>query len=213
VVEPQSRVRRWGPATSLLVRHLAVSTEPLNQVALAKRFHVSQPRISQIIRLLASHGIETGDLNDPVQRHRLVDLYLRNHRPNVVSETLFYSLDPMYEQVRTVVEVAHEHEVRVAVSADLAPDLISPWRSPSLTVVYLDQNLDMPLVSFVPALARGEASILLRVVSDDSLLDPWSGLRRDIPVVHPVQQVWDLHDLGWEDRNEAANRLIDAVLS
>lgn len=33
-----------------------------------------------------------------------------------------------------------------------------------------------------------------------------------IPLVDPVQQIWDLHDLGGEDRAEAADRLRRAVL-
>ena len=51
-METKPRVRRWGPATSQLVRRLAVDAEPINQVALARDLRVSQPRISQILRLL-----------------------------------------------------------------------------------------------------------------------------------------------------------------
>jgi len=93
-METQPRVRRWGPATSQLVRHLAVHTEPINQVALARDLQVSQPRISQILRLLANHHINIEHLDDPEQRRRLVDLYVQYHRPYVVSESPFYGLDP-----------------------------------------------------------------------------------------------------------------------
>ncbi len=212
VIETQPRVRRWGPATSQLVRRLAVDAEPINQVALARDLQVSQPRISQILRLLANHDIDIEHINESDQRRRLVELYVRCHRPNVVSESLFYGLDPAYEQVRQVIEAAYRQDVRVAVSADLAPDLIAPWRTPTLTVVYAEASLDLVPSLFVPAMARGEATLLIRHVSDDSLLAPWPTSRPDIPIVHPVQQVWDLYDLGGEDRLEAAERLIDVTL-
>ena len=212
MTETQPRVRRWGPATSQLVRRLAVHAEPINQVALARDLQVSQPRISQILRLLANHDIDIEHLDDPEQHRRLVDLYVRYHRPNAVSESLFYALDPAYEQVRQVIEAANRQDVRVAVSADLAPDLIAPWRTPTLTVVYAEASVDLEPSLFVPAMARGEATLLIRHVSDDSLLAPWTTSRPDIPIVHPVQQVWDLYDLGGEDRIEAAERLIDRTL-
>jgi hypothetical protein len=212
VTETQPRVRRWGPATSQLVRRLAVHAEPINQVALARDLQVSQPRISQILRLLANHDIDIEHLDDPEQHRRLVDLYVRYHRPNAVSESLFYALDPAYEQVRQVIEAANRQDVRVAVSADLAPDLIAPWRTPTLTVVYAEASVDLEPSLFVPAIARGEATLLIRHVSDDSLLAPWTTSRPDIPIIHPVQQVWDLYDLGGEDRIEAAERLIDRTL-
>ena len=212
VTETQPRVRRWGPATSQLVRRLAVHAEPINQVALARDLQVSQPRISQILRLLANHDIDIEHLDDPEQHRRLVDLYVRYHRPNAVSESLFYALDPAYEQVRQVIEAANRQDVRVAVSADLAPDLIAPWRTPTLTVVYAEASVDLEPSLFVPAIARGEATLLIRHVSDDSLLAPWTTSRPDIPIIHPVQQVWDLYDLGGEDRIEAAERLIGVTL-
>jgi hypothetical protein len=211
-METQPRVRRWGPATSQLVRRLAVDAEAINQVALARDLQVSQPRISQILRLLANHDIDIEHLDDPEQRRRLVDLYVRYHRPSAVSESLFYGLDPAYEQVRQVIEAASRQDVWVAVSADLAPDLIAPWRTPTLTVIYAEASLDLEPSLLVPAMARGEATLLIRHVSDDSLLAPWSTSRPDIPIVHPVQQVWDLYDLGGEDRLEAADRLISATL-
>ena len=211
-METQPRVRRWGPATSQLVRHLAVHTEPINQVALARDLQVSQPRISQILRLLANHDIDIEHLDDPEQRRRLVDLYVQYHRPYVVSESPFYGLDPAYEQVRQVVQAARRQNVRMTVSSDLAPDLIAPWRTPTLTVIYAEAALELEPGLFVPAMARGDATLLIRDISDDSLLAPWPTSRPDIPIVHPVQQVWDLYDLGGEDRLEAAERLIGVTL-
>lgn len=184
----------------------------MQQVSLARDLGVSQPRISQIMRLLASHGIEIEHLDDADQRRRLVDLYVVSYRPAVVSESLFYGLDSPYEQIAKVVRVARHQSVDVAVSADLAHDLIAPWRTPTLTVVYTDSPLDIKSGPFVPAMARGEATLIVRHVSDTSLLELWPTQQGDPPVVHPVQQVWDLIDLGGEDRLEAAERIIEWLL-
>ena len=211
VMKTQSRVRRWGPVTSQLVRRLVVDTEPINQVALARDLQVSQPRISQILQLLARHSVDVERLHDPKQRRRMVDLYVAHHRPFMVSESRLYGLDPAYVQARQIVEAAHRQKVRFAVSADLAPDLIAPWRTPTLTVIYTNASLDLAPSEFVPAMARGEATILVRQVSDESLLESWPVRRLDIPIAHPVQQVWDLYDLGGEDRLEAAERLLGAL--
>jgi hypothetical protein len=188
-----------------------VDTEPINQVALARDLQVSQPRISQILQLLARHSVDVEHLHDPKQRRRMVDLYVTCHRPYVVSESLLYGLDQPYVQARQVVEAAHRQKVRIAVSADLAPDLIAPWRTPTLTVIYASATFDLAPSVFVPAMARGEATILVRQVSDESLLESWPVSRLDIPIAHPVQQVWDLYDLGGEDRLEAAERLLGTL--
>lgn len=103
----------------------------------------------------------------------------------------------------------------MAVSADLAPAYVSPGRQPTLTVTYVDSPLDLTASkSFVPAMARGEATLIVRHVSDQSLLEPWTS-KREFPfaVAHPMQLVWDLHDLGSEDGREAADRIVNRVLN
>jgi len=158
---------------------------------------------------LTQAGINLNRLDDPSQRRLLVDLYVRHHRQDTESDALYYGLDAPYDQVHELVHEARRAAVRVAVSADLAPDLVAPWRSPTLTVVYVDRPFTPG--SLVPALARGEASVIVRLVTDPALVEPGE-VRRDLPLAHPVQQVWDLYDLGGGDRIEAANRLLDAVI-
>ena len=214
-LEVQRKVRRWGPATAHFVRSLLTSWSPVNQVASARELKVTQPRVSQMVRLLAAHGIDVDQLDDLAQRRALVDLYLHHHRPAVVSESLHYGLQPAPEQVKDVAIAARRRKANMAVSADLAPAYVAPWRQPTLTVVYVDSPVDLAASkSFVPAMARGEATLMVRHVSDESLLEPWTSKRRfPFAVAHPMQQVWDLHDLGGEDRQEAADRIVDRVLN
>lgn len=103
----------------------------------------------------------------------------------------------------------------IAFSADLAPDLLVPWRHPTLTVVYTATSLALDAAGFVPAEGRADASALVRWTSDTTLLSPAPSWPREvdgIPITDPVQLWWDLLDLGGEDRGEAAERLRRAIL-
>jgi hypothetical protein len=207
------RTRRWGEATSRAVRLLAVRAVPTLQVDLAGELGITQPRVSQIGRLLAAEGIRFADVHEADQRARLVELYVLHHTPATVTETLWYDIDPSHEQVARAVDHLVDRGATVVVSADAAPDFVAPWRSPTLTVIYTDHDASLAPAGFVLAMARGEASIILRQVSDTSLLEPWKApMEAPFPLAHPLQQIWDLRDLGGEDRFEAAERLIRRVV-
>jgi hypothetical protein len=207
------KTRRWGEATSRAVRLLAVRTVPTLQVDLARELGITQPRVSQIGRLLATEGVRFADVHEADQRARLVHLYALHHAPAVVTETLWYDIGPSHEQVARAVAYLVEAGALAVVSADAAPDFVAPWRSPTLTVIYTDLDAPLDPAGFVPAMARGEASIVLRHVSDASLLEPWQTPREaPFPLAHPLQQIWDLRDLGGEDRFEASERLMHRVV-
>ncbi len=211
-MEAPTRVRRWGTATSNVVRMLAIQGHPTTQVALAAAAHVTQPRISQVYRLLESAGIDPGAVASPDVREQLAGLYVRHHRPAVVAETFWFGLEPARSQGHRAVDRATTVGARPVVSADLGPDLVAPWRTPTLTVVYTASLVDLEPAGFVPAMGRGDATIVIRAVSDGTLLEPWEiGGTDSLPLAHPLQQIWDLHDLGGEDRDEAARRFLAAI--
>lgn len=209
--------RRWGAGTSALVRALIATPRPVTQVELATLVGVSQPRVSQVIgRLMKSSAVTSTPDGYLGRRKQLVDLYVDNHRPALVGvEVPWYSLRPMREQIDLLSAHATAAGTRVAVSADLAPDLLAPWRHPTLTVVYVDGALDLTAVGFVRAEGRVDATAIVRHTSDTTLLatfEPWRRSVDGLQLADPVQQIWDLHDLGGADRVEAADRLTTAVL-
>ena len=213
----KTATRRWGAGTSALVRALIATTRPVTQVELATLVGVSQPRVSQVLVQLARSSAVTTTTDGYVgRRKQLIDLYVENHRPALVGvEVPWYSLQPMREQVDRLCAHATSTGTRVAVSADLAPDLLAPWRHPTLTVVYADDALDLTAAGFVRAEGRVDATAIVRRTSDTTLLaafEPWRRSIEGLPLADPVEQIWDLHDLGGADRVEAANRLIAAVL-
>ena len=63
---------------------------------------------------------------------------------------------------------------------------------------------------FVPATARGEATLVVREVQDASLTISWKTVQ-GLPLVNPLQTIWDLCDLGGADRRESADRLPSTI--
>lgn len=210
-------VRSWGAGTAAIARVLIAEEAPLTGVAIAEAVGVTQPRASQVLKQLAEHdavrATEHGYVGRPA---RLLDLYRRRARPLLRQpERYWYSTRPAAEQARRVVEFAATQEAPVAVSADLGPDLLVPWRHPTLVVVYTTESLTLDDAGLVPAEGRADASVILRWTKDPTLLSPaprWPTEVDGIPLTDPVQQWWDLLDLGGEDRAEAADRLRRAIL-
>lgn len=210
-------MRRWGAGTAAIVRLLIAANSPLTGVAIAETVGVSQPRVSQVLKQLADHQAVRATEHGYVGRSaRLLELYDRRARPLLVQpETYWYSTRPMAEQAHRIVKSSRSPTVPVAFSADLAPDLLVPWRHPTLTVVYSAKQLPLDNVGFVPAEGRADATVVLRWTNDHTLLSPateWPSAVEGIPLTDPVQQWWDLLDLGGDDRREAADRLRRAIV-
>lgn len=216
-VPPRSNARRWGAGTAAVARLLIASDVPLTGVAIARTAGITQPRASQVLRRLADHGAvratETGYVGRP---DVLFDLYEHRARPRLLQpERYWYATPSMGEQGRRVATLASEHGSTVAVSADLGPDLLVPWRHPTVTVVYADHDLDLTSARFVHAEGRADASVIMRWTDDATLLAPstsWPSEVDAVPLADPVQQWWDLLDLGGEERCEAADRLRQAIV-
>jgi hypothetical protein len=178
---------------------------------------VSQPRASQVLtRLADQRAVRSTEHGYVGQPDRLLDLYQSCARPRLVEpETYWYSTRPMAEQAGRIVDVAPVLAVPIAFSADFAPDLIVPWRHPTLTVLYAADHLQLRSAGLVPAEGRVDASIILRLTSDRTLISAvggWPSAVDGLPITDPVQQWWDLLDLGGDDRRETADRLRRAII-
>lgn len=210
-------VRRWGAGTAAVVRVLIASDDPLTGVSLASVVGVTQPRASQILGQLAEHDAVTATPYGYVgERAKLLDLYAARARPHLIEpESYWYSTRPLTEQARRVSALAGDRKVSMALSADLAPDLIAPWRHPTVTIVYVSAPVPIEDAGLVPAEGRADASLIVRWTDDDGLVspaEPWRDEVDGIPITDPCQQWWDLLDLGGEDRAEAADLLRTAIL-
>jgi hypothetical protein len=214
----KNAVRRWGAGTAAIVRALVAAKEPVTGVALAEAVGVSQPRASQVLQQLAEQAAVRATDDGYVGRSaKLLDLYERRSRPALAqAESYWYSMRPPLDQAARVIRRASVTKTDVAFSADLGPDLLVPWRHPTLTVVYASEALALSDAGFVPAEARLDASVIVRWTTDRTLLAPaapWPRVANNIPLTDPTQQWWDLLDLGGEDRREAADRLRRAIIA
>jgi hypothetical protein len=164
---------------------------------------VSQPRVSQAVKLLVASGAFTEDL---VATEQLPVVYAHRYLPVLVrDETPAYGLG----NLRSQAEAIGAGSVEWAVSGDIAADLVAPWRIPTLAVVYVaaGQRFVLPS-SLVPAEGRADATVLIRPTVDRHLLQSMT-IVDGLPLVSSVQIAADLLDLGGEDRIEAARRLFD----
>lgn len=213
----RSPTRRWGPGTASIVRLLVASEAPVTQVAIAAAVGVSQPRASQVIKQLTElDAVRAAPAGFVGRRARLLDLYLERSRPATVEpDSHWYSTRSLSDQARRIVDVAARAQAQVAFSADLGPDLLVPWRHPTVAVVYTGSRLELDEAGLVRAEGRADASVIVRRTTDRTLLvamTSWRSAVDGIPLVDPVQQWWDLYDLGGDDRREAADRLRRAIL-
>jgi hypothetical protein len=191
------------------IRWLIANGEATGLAELALEANVSQPRISQIGGQLEELGMlhRTRGSWRP-EREELLDRFLKEYPGPGGSELCFYSLDNPLEVAGRV----YERDTSTAISGDVAADLFVPWRSPTILVIYTEAPISLELTQgVVKAHSRGDANILHRVPDDYSV---FLSERRQhempdlkVPIADPVQVLWDLEDLGGDDRLEAAEKL------
>jgi hypothetical protein len=186
--------------------------------ALAGQAGVSQPRVSQILRHL--HDLKlverSGHGRWKPQREALLDRFLAEYPGPGGSEQYCYSLD---SPVEVAVHAGQVNTPRrpIVVSADAGPDLIVPWRRPSLVILYAKHVIDPSSLGLIDAQGGHDANVIVRMPDDQSVF-PIPALvaqvrGNDVPLADPVQQIWDLQDLGGADRLEAAGRLRQWLLA
>ncbi len=217
-VETRRPARSWGSGTSAIARLLLAAEEPVTQVAIAEVVGVTQPRASQVLKQLTARAIVRSGTRGYVatKRARLLDLYFERSRPALVHpEEGWYGTAQLLDQVKHVVELVSRTSPSIAVSADIGPDLLVPWRHPTVAIIYTQIELDLSKARLVRAEGRADATVLVRTTEDQSLLrsfPQWPATVDGVPLADPVQQWRDLLELGGDDRRDAAARLRQAIL-
>ncbi len=216
---PQTlKTRRWGPGTAAVVRSLIRLHHPVSGRELALHNRLSQPRAVQILQILDRCGaIERTGAGVVGDTDRLFELYLTRTMPTVQSESYWYAPSSVMAQARTISTTTRG--MTVGFSADVACDLIAPWRNPTVGILYSDAPLEIDSTTFVTATGPSDATIVVRVVGDVTLYPQastppewsWTPEVRRIPIIDPIQQWHDLLTLGGEDRTEAADVLRSVI--
>ena len=185
--------------------------------ALAAQAGISQPRVSQLLRHL--HDLKLVDRSGhgrwAPHREALLDRFLAEYPGPGGSEQYYYTLDSPVEVGIRAGRVSTSDRP-VAVSADVGPDLIVPWRRPSLVILYARHAIDPFDLGLTEAQGSHDANVIMRYPEDRSVF-PVPALTgqvqgSEVPLADPLQQIWDLQDLGGADRIEAAGRLREWLL-
>ena len=219
---PKRRTLPRGSGSYAVIRALielpSTDSVSIGATALASRAKVSQPRASQVLRQLHNLGLaESADQGRWLpRRDDLLDRFLTEYPGPGGSDQYFYTLDPLADlAARLARAAARQHEL--AISADVGPDLLQPWRGPSTLIVYTSGGLDTSDLDSVEAQGKADANVIIRMPADQSVfpVEELTGAFKGaaIPLADPVQMIWDLHDLGGADRAEAAGKLRQWLLS
>jgi DNA-binding transcriptional ArsR family regulator len=189
----------------------------LGPTELSKIASVSQPRASQVLSQLQTLGlVEKAADGYRADREALLDAFMEQYRGPGGDELFFYSLDPPTAAALRVVDGFRSHASRVAISADVGSDLLAPWRSPTIAIIYFEHPVDTRDIDIVAADSQDDANVILRFPDDTSVFRypshdaTVSGDR--LPLADETQILWDLHSLGGDDRLEAADLLRQSLL-
>jgi DNA-binding transcriptional ArsR family regulator len=212
--KPARKTLPTGSGSFAVIRSLITfaggDEDATGATVLAARAGVSQPRVSQVLRQLRDHELvdRAPDGRWRPRREALLDQLLAEYPGPGGSVQYFYSLDSPTD---VAVRVAREFGNRVAVSADVGPDLIQAWRRPTEIILYVRELVDASQFGLVEAQGRHDGNVIVRIPGDWSVF-PVPALVADLQDVEvgladPSQMIWDLHDLGGADRADAAARL------
>jgi len=177
---------------------------------LGERVGVSQPRVSQILSGLVSLGYleKTGRSVWEVNTLDLLEAFLSQYSGHGGASEQYYSLDSPRETAEKIsLSLSAEEAKGVFVGGDLAADLISPWRAPTVLTIYSNMKIDFESLGIVEAQAD-EGNVSVHYPKDLSMFTDCS-TDYVLPSVDKTQIVWDLYDLGGKDRVEAAEQLIE----
>src|SRR5680860_122066 len=207
--KPATRTLPQGGGALTIIRFLISQSDPattFGPTELASIARVSQPRASQVLARLRQAGFAERALDGwrTSDREALLDAFLHEYRGPSGSETSYYSLDPPQQTAVDIAATMDSTQARIAISADVGPDLVAPWRSPSHLILYVDRPIDPTDLDLVEAEGRADASLLLRIPDDMSVFR-FLPLEVDVrgtslPLADEAQMIWDLHDLGGDDR-------------
>ena len=218
---PRQRSLPRGSGSYAVIRALVGFSggedEEPGATALAAQAGISQPRASQVLHQL--HDLKLVDISGhgrwAPNREALIDRFLAEYPGPGGSEHYYYTLDSPVDIAVGAGQVSTPGRP-IAVSADVGPDLIVPWRRPSVVILYARHAIDPSDFGLTEAQGRHDANVIVRTPGDRSVF-PVPALAgqvqgNEVPLADPLQQIWDLQDLGGADRIEAAGRLREWLL-
>ncbi|MFC1559153.1 hypothetical protein ACFL39_01020 [Gemmatimonadota bacterium] len=187
---------------------------PYTMTEIARAAGVTQPRASQVFNSLMQLGLaDRVNGKWSVDRGVLLEAFLEEYGGPGGHEHHLYGLGSASETAIQLAEIAPEE---VFISADLAADVLAPWRTPTHLIVYSRRMISLDSVDLVAADGEADSNVIFRVPKDESFFRVpaiKAGIQGGrVYLTHPSQVLWDLLRLGGEDRAEAGERLKTWIL-
>jgi hypothetical protein len=201
-----------------LVRFGGDKDEEFGATALAAQVDISQPRVSQILHRLDDLELvdRSGHGRWKPRREALMDRFLAEYPGPGGGEQYFYTLDDLIDVAVRAGRLGMPNRPIVA-SADVGPDLIVSWRRPGLLILYVKHSVDPAVLKLTPAQGPHDANVVMRMPDDESVFPspPLTASVKDsdVPLADPLQQIWDLENLGGADRVETAGKVRQWLLT
>jgi DNA-binding transcriptional ArsR family regulator len=219
---PKRRTLPRGSGSFAIIRALVGFSDGEDEEpgasALVAQAGVSQPRVSQVLHQLRDLKLveRSPDGYWKPRREALLDRFLDEYPGPRGSEQYCYSLESPTAVAIRAGQLAEPRRPIVA-SADVGPDLIVHWRRPSLVILYTKHAIEPADLKLVSAQGSHDANVIVRMPDDRSVF-PFHALMgqvqgNEVPLADPLQQIWDLQDLGGADRLETAGRLRQWLLA
>jgi len=213
---PKRRSLPSGAGSLSLIRWLAVhaSEAPVGATAMSELARVTRARGTQILVDLECLGLAKKASRGKwtVDRGSLLDRFVQEYPGPGGPERYFYTLQAPGDAAATLVTNSDRRrkEAPWVISGDVAADLVAPWRRPSHLVVYpLDVELQVPK-DWVEAHGFSDANVVMRYAADETVARfRTTGLlgKVELPLADPTQILWEMHQLGGDDRLEAAEKV------
>jgi hypothetical protein len=171
---PKRKTLPRGSGSFAVIRALVgfsgVEDEEPGATALAAQAGISQPRASQILHHL--HELELVDRSghgrwEP-RREALLDRFLAEYPGPGGSQQYYYSLNSPVDIAVRAGQVSAPGRPIMA-SADVGPDLILPWRRPSLAILYTKHVIDPAGLGLTQAQGSHDANVIMRTPQDRSV--------------------------------------------
>lgn len=201
-----------------VIRILALSSNPLTQVEIARRTGVTQAAVSQTMKHLVDQVERTPEGWKAVDRGALWDYFIQTYPGPGGLVTYWLAIDDPTSQLARARHAAHKDTLLV--SGDLAADHYAPWRRPSRVVLYVSSMRSLEESGFAEVRAN-EASLEIRVAADPTIVPmahywdtsgiyPADGTNNDR--VDPLLTAWDMSKTPGSDVAEAVDKLRDRAL-
>jgi len=209
----------WGKFA--LVRHM-LTAGPITQVDLAHAAGTSQPQVSRAFADLRARGLveqvatSAGPRWRIADRRALVTWWLDTYPGPGGITTYWFGLTPPVEQARAVVRHL-QPTGQVAVSGDVAADLVAPWRRPQRAVVYAAAGdarapRDVTAAGLTPSGAQ-EATLELVVPGDLGMFPPSAWPDASMPLADALQVAWDVRRAPGPDADQALDLLLTRLIA